>query len=230
MTTIIRILKNNRGFLLFLFLLFLFRGSVMDWHPVPTGSMKPTILEGDVIVENKLAYDLQIPFTGISLARLGEPKRGDVIVFSSGKSNKRLVKRLVGLPGDTIEVLDDQIIVNGQLAHYEVLPESDSRIPATAPDREPGTYVMESTEDMAPHITLINQRLYNEYSDMGPLTIPEDSYFFLGDNRDNSADSRSYGVAPRSELRGRVFSILVSSRFLESWTQFRWERFFTGLD
>lgn len=228
MSKIISFLKNNRGFLIFLIALYVIRGSVIDWHPVPTGSMKPTVLEGDVIVENKLAYDLQMPFTDISLMQLGQPKRGDIIVFTSEKSGKRLIKRLVGLPGETIEVINDQILINGDPAGYRKLAENDPRIPAKSPDRESGMYVMEETDDMEEHIMLINDSKYNPHRNFAALTIPEQSYFFMGDNRDDSSDSRIYGVAPRSELRGRAFGILLSVRSQEKYAP-RWKRFFSGL-
>jgi len=228
MTKIITILKNNRGFLLFLLLLFLVRGSIIDWHPVPTGSMKPTILEGDVIVENKLAYDLQVPFTNISLMRLGEPERGDIIVFTSEKSGKRLIKRLVGLPGDQIAVVNNQLVINGKFANYQRLPENDPRIPKTAPDREAGIYALESHHDMAEHVAIIDPSKYNPYRNTAAITVPPDNYFFMGDNRDNSADSRIYGVAPRNELKGRAFGILLSVRSKEDYSP-RWERFWKSL-
>ena len=119
------LLKENKGFLIFIIFLFVFRGAIADWHPVPTGSMKPTILEGDVVWENKLAYDLQVPFTSISLARLGEPKRGDIVVFTSEAANKRLIKRIVALPGDTVEVKNNRLFINDEAAKYEKINDID---------------------------------------------------------------------------------------------------------
>jgi len=228
MSKILSFIKNNSGFLVFLAVLFLIRGSIIDWHPVPTGSMKPTILEGDVIVENKLAYDIQLPFTDISLLQTGQPKRGDIIVFTSKKSGKRLIKRLVGLPGETIEVINDQILINGDPSEYRKLPENHPLIPARAPDRESGIYVMESTDDMDEHVMIINDSKYNPHRNFAALKIPAQTYFFMGDNRDDSSDSRLYGVAPRSELRGRAFGIMLSSRSNENYAM-RWERFFKSL-
>jgi len=91
-----------------------FRSAIADWNDVPTGSMKPTILEGDRVYVNKLAYDLKIPFTTVHLTAWSDPKRGDIIVFFSPIDGVRLVKRVVGLPGDEIELRDNQLFVNGQ--------------------------------------------------------------------------------------------------------------------
>src|ERR1044072_7496236 len=87
-----------------------FRSAVADWNDVPTGSMKPTILEGDRIFVNKLAYDLKLPFLGWRLIQWYDPSRGDVIVFASPADRTRLVKRVVGLPGDRIELVDNQVL------------------------------------------------------------------------------------------------------------------------
>src|SRR6187402_3582202 len=90
--------KENKSFFIFVVLMLVFRSALADWNTVPTGSMKPTILEGDRIAVNKLAYDLRVPFTAISLLKLADPERGDIVVFESKASAKRLVKRVIGLP------------------------------------------------------------------------------------------------------------------------------------
>jgi signal peptidase I len=92
-------LKDNRGFIAFLLCLGFFRLAIADWNPVPSGSMRPTLLEGDVVLVNRLAYDFKLPLSDTALLRLGEPQRGDVITFSSPKDGVRLIKRLVALPG-----------------------------------------------------------------------------------------------------------------------------------
>jgi signal peptidase I len=104
---------------LFVFIFFCIRSSFADWSPVPTGSMIPTILEGDVITINKSAYDIRVPFTHISLLKTGEPVRGDIVVFDSKVSDKRLVKRVIGLPGDLIAMKNNQLIINGKPIQYE---------------------------------------------------------------------------------------------------------------
>jgi len=102
----------------------LFRSMVLDWNVVPTGSMKPTILEGDYIFVNKLAYGLKVPFTSSRLFSWSEPDRGDIVVFAPPGETDRYVKRVVGLPGDRLEMRDNQLCVNGAPCRYRELGRS----------------------------------------------------------------------------------------------------------
>src|SRR4051794_24168512 len=99
-------------------IVFSIRSSLADWNDVPTGSMKPTIVEGDRVFVNKLAYDLKVPFTTWHIAEWSNPQRGDIVVFYSPHDGKRLVKRVIGLPGDTIELRNDVLILNGKVVEY----------------------------------------------------------------------------------------------------------------
>lgn len=223
MNKMLSIIRNNKGFIFFIIFLFVFRGAVADWHPVPTGSMKPNILEGDVVWENKLAYDLQIPFTDISLMRTGEPQRGHIIVFTSAAADKRMIKRLMGLPGDTVEVRNNQLFINGEAAKYTNLRDQKLE-PQRDIDKEKGVYALESLSDTEPHIVQVKPSEYNPLKNFEKITVPEDHYFFMGDNRDNSADSRYYGFIPRSEIRGHATRILLSLNTKDSYKP-RFERF-----
>src|SRR5689334_11293678 len=111
-------IRNNRGFLVFLLVFGLFRTAVADWNPIPSGSMRPTLLEGDVVLVNRLAFDLKVPLTDIVVAHLGEPKRGDIVTFSSPRDGVRLIKRLVAVPGDTVAMRNKVLVVNGKAATY----------------------------------------------------------------------------------------------------------------
>src|SRR3954463_12447116 len=107
---------TNRGFVVFILLFGLFRTAVADWNPIPSGSMRPTLLEGDVVLVNRLAFDLKVPLTDIVIAHLGEPKRGDVVTFSSPRDGVRLIKRLVAVPGDTVAMRNKVLVVRGHRA------------------------------------------------------------------------------------------------------------------
>src|SRR5881296_2537749 len=113
-----------RPFLIILIIGCSLRSAVADWNYVPTGSMKPTILEGDRIFVNRLAYDLKVPFTTWHLAEWSNPVRGDIVVLYSPADGKRLVKRVIGLPGDVIELLDNRLFINGEPARYEPLADA----------------------------------------------------------------------------------------------------------
>jgi len=195
-----RIWKENRGFVLFVVLMSMFRSVVADWNTVPTGSMKPTILEGDRILVNKLAYDLRFPFSHISLLDLGEPQRGDIVIFDSEKAGKRLVKRVIGLPGDVVAMQGNRLYLNGSWVDYQPLQQSVA-----------GTEVEEGLEGHNHPIRL--QWRASQLANFGPVTVPQGHYLVLGDNRDNSADSRVIGFIPRQEIVGRSSKVVVSLNY-----------------
>ncbi len=181
-----------------------FRSAVADWNDVPTGSMRPTIIEGDRIFVNKLAYDLKIPFTGIRLAEWDRPGRGDIVTFYSPADGVRLVKRVIGLPGDTVAMRNNRLVINGEPVEYDIsdVPEIDS-----------GSYgcVGFYTENLpdVPHTVMVTPSLPAMRS-FGPFTVPRDSCFMLGDNRDNSADSRYFGFVPLDSITGKVTGVAFS--------------------
>src|SRR5450631_4656523 len=111
-------LKKNRGFIVFILCFGFFRTAIADWNPIPSGSMRPTLLEGDVVLVDRLAYDLKVPITGIAIARISDPERGDVVTFASPKDGARLIKRIVALPGDVVEMQNEVLYINGKAAEY----------------------------------------------------------------------------------------------------------------
>ena len=193
-----KVWREYRGLAVFLVLMAIFRSALADWNVVPTGSMKPTIVEGDRILVNKLAYDLKIPLTHISLHRFADPMRGDIVVFDSRAAATRLVKRVIGLPGDTVQMRDNRLMINGIAARYSGI------------EYEPdATFAIESYLNMSHRIELAPAGA-SRFSTFGPVTVPRDHYLVLGDNRDNSADSRYYGFIPRDEIVGNAKTIVLS--------------------
>ena len=206
-------LSANRGFLIFLACLGVFRTAVADWNPIPSGSMRPTILEGDVVLVNRLAYDLKVPLTDVSLARLGEPLRGDVVTFSSPTDGTRLIKRLVALPGDVVEMKDEVLSINGKTAQYEDL--STLAEPVAPGMNVQATRATESGVGRTREVQFL-QGVAARRS-FSPVVVPAGHYFMLGDNRDNSADSRYIGFVPRELLIGRAAHVLVSADITGNW-------------
>jgi signal peptidase I len=201
-----RWLKNNRGFLIFLLGFGIFRTAVADWNPVPTGSMRPTIVEGDVVFVNRLAYDLKLPLTDVSLARLGEPERGDIVTFSSPKDGTRLIKRLVAVPGDVVEMRQGALLINGAVADYR---DRTTVVEPVGPGLQVDAIRATEQLDGRDHAVQYFTRHPHGRS-FGPVTVPAEAYFMLGDSRDNSEDSRFIGFVPRPLLVGRAERILVS--------------------
>lgn len=219
-------LRQHKSLLLFVFLMLIFRGAIADWHPVPTGSMKPTILEGDVVWQNKLAYDLKVPFTNITIANLGQPQRGDIVVINSTAADKRLIKRLIGMPGDEIALVDSQLFINGMAANYST-DQSNGLIPLRQSDKEQVIYAWEHFANMPTHAVSVKRRSGHLTQNFSTV-VPDGRYFFMGDNRDNSADSRYYGAMARNELRGKATHTVLSMNMLDAYKP-RLERFFTAL-
>lgn len=213
-TIFISWIKGWSGTIVFIFLLFAFRSVVADWYEVPTGSMKPTIIEGDRIFVNKLAYDIKVPFTLISLVKWDHPKRGDVVVFDSPVEDKRLVKRVVGLPGDTVLVRNNQLFINNKPAQYQIVDQSKVAqywdINKVAP-----VLIGESFEEQAPHTITIQPFRHFIAQNYGPVTVPPDHYFMMGDNRDNSADSRFIGPVHEKYILGKANAVVLSLSHLD---------------
>jgi signal peptidase I len=200
-----------------------FRSSIADWNDVPTGSMNPSILEGDRIFVNKLAYDLKVPFTTWHIAEWGAPKRGDVVVFYS-PDGTRMVKRVIGLPGDTIELEDHQLNINGQPCSYGP---ADPKYPAAMAGRPLVGPIATEKLDQRLHPVMQLPQTRNP-GNFGPFVVPAGRYFMMGDNRDNSADSRYWGVVERSQIVGRAAGIAMSLDPDDSYWP-RWQRFFTSI-
>jgi len=175
---------------------------------------------------NKLAYDLKVPFTTRHLAEWGNPRRGDIVVFFSPYDGQRLVKRVIGLPGDTIELRNDSLAINGQSVDYQPIAEELLQDVGAA-DRASHRYALEQlpekTHAVAAHPGVPARR------DYGPYRVPQDCYFMMGDNRDDSFDSRYFGSVERKRIVGQATAIAISLDRTRYWAP-RWGRFFSALD
>jgi len=200
-----------------------FRSAVADWNDVPSQSMEPTILTGDRIVVNRLAYDLRVPFTRISLISLGSPERGDVVIFRAPHNDRRMVKRVIGVPGDELALDHNRLILNGTPVDLiRTLPGTMDDLR----DPPPHFYATECTGDES-HLVMF-QPDRTSCRSIPTLTVPDGHYFMMGDNRDNSGDSREFGLVPRSAIMGRVVGVAFSVDLEHGYVP-RWDRIAEGL-
>ena len=201
------------------------RGAIADWNDVPTGSMIPTIVEGDRIFVNKLAYGLRVPLTTRWLAQWDGPQRGDIVVLFSPVDGKRMVKRVIGLPGDVLELRNNGLWINGQPASV------GAGVADRSLELEDGTsipqFAFAETLDQGPHPILLTPAVQSKRS-FGPLTVPAGQYFVMGDNRDLSRDSRAFGFVPRQLILGRSTRVVMSFD-LDNWWLPRADRFWHRL-
>jgi signal peptidase I len=214
--------RNNKGFLAFLLLFGVFRTAVADWNPIPSASMHPNLLEGDVVLVNRMAFDLKVPLTDMVVARMGEPARGDIVTFRSPKDGTLLIKRLVALPGDTVEMRNERLYINGRGADYAVVADSLDSIQGETLRALQLSESIDGGKGRRRHIQVLPDVMAPRT--FGPLTVPQGEYLMLGDNRDNSADSRVIGLVPRKLLIGRAERVLVSADYQGNWMP-RTERF-----
>lgn len=229
------IVEYCRAFFPILLLVFLLRAFLAEPFRIPSGSMRPTLLEGDFILVNKFTYGLRLPLIGSRILSLGEPKRGDVIVFKKDKQGESMdfIKRVVGLPGDHIEYKDKIIYVNGNPMKQDFIAEIEDRDIGqssgwpvhhqheTLGDIRHDIYVRTDIEHIRPH----------QFTE---VTVPENSYFVMGDNRDNSDDSRSWGFVKEEDVLGRAMKIWMSWDGSKTGIDcikncIRWERIGNGL-
>jgi signal peptidase I len=180
---------------------FFIRTFVVQAYKIPSGSMKPTLQIGDHILVSKFNYGVKLPFLRTTLIPIGTPKRGDIVVFIYPEDrSKDFIKRLIGLPGDTIEIRDKKILLNG-------LPWND---------------------DHGFHSdNLIIPRSVQPRDNFGPVTVPEGSIFAMGDNRDESYDSRFWGFVKQQDVLGKALIIYWSWNGEDHWV--RWSRIGTIL-
>lgn len=224
---IIRLWKEWRVTILFvIFIVIPVKSSLADWNWVPSSSMNPTILEGDLIYVNKLAYDLRFPLTLYRIAKWSNPKRGDIVICFSPDDGIRLVKRIIAQPDDTVEMKNNILYINGKKLQYESI---DSFHAKYLPDKlkEHSIFAMESMGG-SDHMVM-SMPSVKAMRNFGPVKVPVDNYFVMGDNRDCSRDSRYFGFVERKQIVGKAKGVIGSLDINDKY-QPRFKRFFTSLD
>lgn len=199
------IIEYARAFFPILLLVFSARTFAYEPFRIPSGSLKPTLLVGDFILVNKFDYGLRLPVIHTKIFSIGEPKRGDIVVFRGIPPETRdLIKRVIGIPGDHISYKSKVLYINGK-----EIPQQFKKYDT---DQDEGLYpwqVIQKQENLLGVAHDIYQTPNRENDDFD-VVVPQGSYFMMGDNRDDSADSRSWGFLPDKNIIGKATRILVS--------------------
>ncbi len=205
------------------------RAVLVEAYKIPSGSMEGTLLVGDFLLVNKLLYGATIPLTNVKLPAVREPRRGDVVVFEwPVDPSKNFVKRLVALPGDTVSMQQGVLLLNGLEQDERYVVHTDPGVDPTAEDfRWQRSYLVRTAT--AAQVPAPRGGYRPSRNNWGPLVVPQDHFFVLGDNRDNSLDSRYWGFVPDSLMRGSPMVVYYSyspdSMSTAPWiTNIRWRR------
>lgn len=191
-----------------LFVVLILRSFIAEPFRIPSNSMMPTLLTGDFILVNKFTYGLRLPITNQKILAMGEPERGDVVVFRPPHHPEQdWIKRIIGLPGDKVSYRDGRLTVNGEPIIYAPIGTYQGRGNGTEM-----TGAQELREQIGKHVHRILLRTESPLLDLGEgdWVVPDGEYFVMGDNRDNSEDSRYWGYLPEQNLRGRAFLIWMN--------------------
>ncbi|MDT8283395.1 MAG: signal peptidase I [Gammaproteobacteria bacterium] len=193
------IVEYSKSFFPVLLIVFLLRGFIVEPFRIPSGSMLPSLYIGDFILVNKFAYGIRIPVLNKKIVELSEPERGDVVVFRYPRDpNLDYIKRIIGLPGDHIAYYNKVLYVNGKPIARDFAGQYKG------PGQTFANEYIEKMDGVDHSILLLPARPNNL---QGEYIVPEDSYFAMGDNRDNSNDSRVWGPVPEENLVGKAFMI-----------------------
>ncbi|MBP7881939.1 MAG: leader peptidase [Pseudomonadota bacterium] len=196
------LVEYSKSFFPVILVVFLIRSFIAEPFKIPSGSMMPTLLAGDFILVNKFTYGLRMPILNNTLVEINHPKRGDVFVFHyPPEPSIDYIKRVVGVPGDKILYQDKQLYINGQKLDMTFV--EDYQYESAGFNQVHAKRFQEQLGDVK-HDLLIEE---NSLSKEGEVTVPPGHYFAMGDNRDNSKDSRYWGFVPEQNLVGKAFFI-----------------------
>ncbi|MDP6096496.1 MAG: signal peptidase I [Gammaproteobacteria bacterium] len=196
------VIEYAKSFFPVLLIVLVLRSFLIEPFQVPTGSMIPTIEVGDFILVNKYAYGIRLPVIGTKIVDVTEPKRGEIMVFIPPHENKYYVKRVIGLPGDTIRYEDDELYVNGERMSKQFVESIDVE---TNVGNLPGELYSETINGIEHPVQLITA--LGRRRNRTTWVVPNEHYFMMGDNRDNSSDSREWGVVPETDIIGKAIAV-----------------------
>ncbi|MEW8029324.1 MAG: signal peptidase I, partial [Candidatus Thiodiazotropha sp.] len=228
------IVEYSRSFFPVIFAVLILRSFLVEPFRIPSGSMMPTLLVGDFILVNKFSYGIRLPVLNKKIIELGDPKRGDPVVFRYPKQPwVDYIKRVIAVPGDTVYYRNKTLYVNG-----EAMPQTPvGRYTGIGSGvRMTGAIMAMEDLDGTEHSVLINPLAPDlptgcRVLSQGPITIPQGHYFVMGDNRDNSNDSRCWGLVPDENLVGRAFGIWMNwDSEIDSFPPIAWERIGKGIE